>query len=76
MIQSIIEEIKHSAIFIDNPEELHLEDAIGSDVSQVHLTEQHAMQSIQIVYLIQKMLNNHLFFFATHLFLHLAMTIS
>jgi len=42
MIQSLIDHIKETAIFIDNPNGIHLEDAIGSDVAQVQSTEEQA----------------------------------
>jgi len=42
MIQSLIDHIKETAIFVDNPNDIHLEDAIGSDVAQVQSTEEQA----------------------------------
>jgi len=39
MIQSLIDHIKETAAFVDNPEDIDLEDAIGSDVAQVQSTE-------------------------------------
>jgi len=39
MMQATINEIKNSAVFLDDPNDILLEDAIGSDVAQVQSTE-------------------------------------
>jgi len=42
MIRLLISDIKEAAVKVNNPNDIHLENAIGSDVAQVQSTEQHA----------------------------------